>query len=339
MIYTYIMGENMVKKKIKIILFSMLVILSLIISGCSFPKYNTIGNFNAEESKKLYKEKKYDEAIKNIDGFLEKYPRNKKAIEQKAYVLIGSGKNEDGLVLLTNLYENGVKDTILLNNMSWAYNNLRLYEMADKYIDICLKSSTGDEEEYVNKGNALHGLKKYDEAIEYYDKALKKNSKYTFALFGKGLCLYEKSDYAGCLDYFKNYVELSGDKDVNYYLRNAYLKQKDYEGAIEEFTKQIKNKPDDLSLYITLGYIYEKQGDCNKAINCYNAVINKKLDYASAYYSKSICLVKLGKKEEACDNLRLAIKYDEEYLNDIKEDPEFDSIRNYDKFREVINGN
>lgn len=67
-----------------------------------------------------------------------------------------------------------------------------MFEMANKYIDICLKISSGGEEEFVNKGNALYGLKKYDEAIPYYDKALEKNPQYTLALYGKALSLYNR---------------------------------------------------------------------------------------------------------------------------------------------------
>lgn len=330
----------MIKDKTRLIAIGIFIIISVMISGCYGKMYNTIGDFKQEESNKLYKEKKYDEAIKSVDSFLEKYPNNKKAISQKAYILIGSGKNDEGLVLLTNLYEDGIKDSTILNNISWAYNNLHMYEMANKYIDVCLKTYSGDEEEYVNKGNALYGLKKYDDAITYYDKALEKNPDYSFALYGKALSLYNSKDYSGCLVYFKKYVEAGGDnKSVNNYIQNAYLKQNDFNGAINEFNNQIKKDPDNLSLYISLGSIYEKQGDFDKAINCYDTVINKKNDYAEAYYNKGACFAKLGKKDEACESLKLAIKYDEEYLYDIEDDSEFNSLRNYDKFQSLINKN
>ena len=328
----------MLKKKIKLITVGTLIILAIISSGCGLVKYNNIGHFKADESMALYKEKKYDEAIKSVDSFLEKYPNNKQAISQKAYILIGSGKNEDGLIMLTNMYEDGVRDSAALDNMSWAYNNLHMYEMAGKYIDLCLKTFPGDEEEYVNKGNALFGLKKYDDAITYYDKALKMNPKYTLALYGKALSLYSSGDYSNCLDYFKKYVEAGGDnKSINNYILNAYLKQNDINGAIDEFNSQINKNPDKFSLYIMLGSIYEKKDDFDKAIDSYDTVINKKNDYAEAYYDKAICLVKLGKKDEACNNLKFAIKYDEEYVYDIEDDPKFDSIRNYDKFQALIN--
>lgn len=115
------------------------------------------------------------------------------------------------------------------------------------------------------------------------------------------------------------------------------MKQNDINGAIHEFKSQINKNPDNLSLYTILGSIYEKQGDFFSAIDSYDAVINKENDYADAYYDKAVCLVKLGKTDEACNNLKLAIKYDEDYVYDIEDDPEFDSIRNYDKFQALIN--
>lgn len=308
----------------------------MLLSGCKLQKYTTNGSFDSKESTALYKDKKYDEALENVESFLEKYPHNKKAISQKAFILIASGKNEAGLVLLTDLYENGDANSTELNNISWAYNNLHMYEMANKYIDLSLKKEKSDEG-YTNKGNALLGLEKYDEALSYYDKALEKNSKSTFALFGKGLCLYEKKEYSECLIWFKKYNELEADdKSINYYITNAYLNQNDFNGAIDEFNNQIKNNPNDVSLYISLGYIYEKQGDFNKAINCYDSIINKDPTYTEAYYHKSISLVKLGKKDEACENLKIAIGYDESYIYDIQEDKEFDSLRNYYQFKALI---
>ena len=326
----------MLKNKIKIITLSIAIISVMLLSGCKLQKYTTNGSFDSEESTALYKEKKYDEALKNVESFLEKYPHNKKAISQKASILIASGENEAGLLILTDLYENGDANSTVLNNISWAYNNLHMYEMANKYIDLSLKKEKSDEG-YTNKGNALLGLEKYDEALSYYDKALEKNSKSTFALFGKGLCLYEKKEYKQCLVWFKKYNELEADdKSINYYITNAYLNQNDFNGAIDEFNNQIKNNPNDVSLYISLGYIYEQQGEFNKAINCYDSIINKDPTYTEAYYQKSISLVKLGKKDEACENLKIAIEYDESYIYDIQEDPEFDSLRNYYQFKTLI---
>lgn len=310
----------------------------LFLSSCTLMKYNLKGGFNQAEAEKLYNEKKYDEALKNVDDFLVKYPKNVKAISEKAVILVGSGKNEEGLVILTDLYEGGVRNSATLNNMGWAYNNLHMYTMANKYIDECLKSNDVTDKEYVNKGNALYGLKQYDKAIDYYDKALEKDPKSTLAFWGKGLCLYAMQDYEKCLVCFKNYEELDGDnKGLNYYMKNSYVKLKDFDGAINEFTQQIKNNPDNSSAYSALASLYEEKGDFKKAIECYDSIIKKSAEDADAYYEKSIDLVKLGRNDEACDNLKLALKYDEEYIYDILDEPAFDSLKNNDKFKALIN--
>lgn len=325
--------RNLTKK----IMIGILFVSIFLLSGCNLMKYNLIGDFDKTEAEKLYNEKKYDEALKNVDTFLKKYPRNEKAISEKAFILIGSGKNEDGLVLLTDLYENGFKNSTILNNMSGAYNNLHMYNMANKYIDECLKSTNITDKEYVNKGTALFGLKKYNEAIGYYDKALQKKPKSTTAFWGKGLSLYEMKEYEKSLVCFKNYEELGGDnKGLNYYIKNSYIKLKDFDGAINEFTKQIQNNQDNSSAYYSLASIYEQKGDFKKAIDCYDSIIKKSVDDAEAYYDKSINLVKLGRNDEACDNLQLVLKYDNEYMYDILDEPAFDSLKNNDKFKALL---
>jgi tetratricopeptide (TPR) repeat protein len=319
-------------------IFCVLLIFVVFCCGCSNNKYNNRGNFNTAFVEDLCKAKKYDEALRNIDIFLKKYPNNRKAISMKGYALISSGKNEDGFILLMKLIANSANDDVDLNNISWACNNLHLYKMANEYIDISLKMKPNSDKACVNKGNALQGLKKYDEAIQYFDKALDLNPKCSFALWGKGLCLYNKKEYRESIQYFKQYHKLrSDDKSSNYYITNSYLKLKDYNGAIDEFNSEINENPNNFSAYISLAKIYIAQKDYDKAITCYDSIINKSPDYADAYYDKSICLVKLGKKDEACDNLKLAIKYDEELSYDIQNDPEFDSLRNYNKFRALFN--
>lgn len=325
--------EQLYKK----IIIGILFISMFFLRNYNFIRYNTIGSFNNKEVAELYNEKKYDEALKITDDFLKKYPNNEIAISEKATILINSGKNEEALVLLTDLYENGVKISTDLNNMSWAYNNLHMYTMANKYIDVCLKSFPATEKEYVNKGNALNGLKEYDQAIDYYNKAIEKNPKSTNAFWGKGLCLYEKKDYKNCLICFQSYEELGGtNKSLNNYIKSSYLKLNDYDGAINEFNKQINSNQDNTSAYSSLADIYKQKGDFDKAIDCYDSIIKKSPKDAYLYYEKSICLAKLGKDDDACDNLKLALEYDGEYMYDISDEPAFNSLKNNDKFKALI---
>jgi tetratricopeptide (TPR) repeat protein len=324
----------MINNIIKRVLITGMLIFVLFLCGCTRLKYNNIGNYNSNTAEKLCREKRYKEALKSVDDFLKKYPNNKLAIGEKAYILISSGKNDEGLVLLTNLYEGGQNSSAVLNNISWGYNNLHMYSMANKYIDKSIKFWGATDKEYVNKGNALHGLGKRDEAIKYYDKALDKNSNSTFAVWGEGLCAYENKEYRKAIEYFKKYGTLNGgDKSYINYIKNSYLKLNDYDGAISELKNQISANGDNTSVYNSIAQVYEKKGDYSKALDYYDLIINQSPDDADAYYSKSICLVKLGKNDEACDNLKLAIKYDEEYLYDIMNNPEFDALKNNPKFK------
>lgn len=316
---------------------SVMLMFVLLLCGCTIHKYDSLGNFNIKDCQNLCKEKKYKEALQNVDDFLKKYPNNKIAIEEKAYILIKSDKNDEGLALLTDLYNNGEHSSTILNNICWAYNNLHLYEMANNYIDISLKNFTPTETEYVNKGNALHGLKNYDEAITYYDKALDKNPKSTLGLWGKGLCLYDNMEYIKCLECFKSYEALGGDnKDLDYYFKNSYLKLKDFDGAIDELNILINKDTNNYSASISLGIVYEEKGDYDKALACYDSIIKKAPDNAAAYYNKSICLVKMGKYDEACDSLKLTVIYDNEYLYDILKEPEFKVLKNNLKFKDLF---
>jgi tetratricopeptide (TPR) repeat protein len=86
-----------------------------------------------------------------------------------------------------------------------------------------------------------------------------------------------------------------------------------------------------------LGGVYRQQGDYKNALECYETVTKISPDNADAYYEKGICLVKLGEKDEACESLKLALKNDADYKYDIQDDPEFDPLRDYNKFKALFN--
>lgn len=313
-----------------------LIIFIFVASGCS---YQLDGNekFNSQEVKKLCEEKSYDEAMKKVNEYLKEHPDDRLATTEKGYILISSGKNEEGLMILIKQLDKYPKDHAILNDISWAYNNLHLYKMANSYIDRALKNSPNSDNEYVNKGNAQYGLKNYDEAIKYFNKALVINSKNSYAIWGNGLCLYEKKQYRQCIDYFKKYSELRSDgKSTNYYITSSYIALKDFDGAINEYKTQINNNPNNYVAYGSLGDVYRQQGDYKSALDCYEIVIKKYPDDADTYYEMGICFTKLGKKDDACESLKLAIKYDEEYIYDIQDEKEFDVLRGYDKFEVLL---
>jgi tetratricopeptide (TPR) repeat protein len=315
------------------------------LTGCMLPVIKEIADrsgsspgYNSKNIEKLFEEEEYEKAIEEIDKYLEKRPSALAALNDKAYALIALENNEEAIIVLNDLLKKEVNLDTTLNNLSWAYNNLGLYILADQYADRGLKIKPEDEYLRLNKGNAQYGLENYDEAMSYFDKALEKDSSLTYAVWGKALVYYDKKQYKEALDWFRKYRELGTEdvRDTDYYVTDSLINLKDYDGAISEYKEQIRLNPEEYYTYISLGDAYTMKGDLQQALGSYNKVISVAPEDPEGYYSKSLCLVKLGRKDEACENLESAIQYDSEYLYYAMDDPGFDEIRDYPKFKELF---
>ncbi|KHD37128.1 hypothetical protein NL50_07325 [Clostridium acetobutylicum] len=330
----------MIKYKKKIVA---LMLLATSLSGCSYDlkdlqHLKSKSSFDTVGIKILCEHKKYSEAMKQIDDYLKKHPDDKVALSEKGYVLVSQDKNEDGLLVLLKVNDKYPNYDVTLNNISWAYNNLKMYKLANKYADLALKQTPNSSEEFSNKGTALFGLKNYKEAEKYYDKALEKKSTDKVAIRGKALSLYKEKRYSKSLIYFKEYVIFdSSDIQASYYMEKCYIALNDVDGAIKEFKSDIMVDPENKGNYFALGDMYRKKADYSSALSCYDSLAEIDPEDPEIYFQKAICLVKSGDKDGACENLKLTLSYDSEYVSDIEEEPAFDALKDYDKFKEILN--
>ncbi|URZ03839.1 tetratricopeptide repeat protein [Clostridium felsineum] len=333
----------MIKYKKKI---AALMLLATCLSGCSYD-LKDLQNLNKKSSSVdtkgitiLCEHKKYTEAMKIVDDYLKKHPDDRVALCDKGYVLVAQGKNEEGLLQLVKANEKYPNDDAILNNMSWAYNNLKMYKLANSYADQSLKKEPNTAEELSNKGTALFGLKDYKKAESYYTKAIEKKSTDKTAIWGKALSLYKEKSYNKSLTYFKKYYKLdSSDMEASYYIEKCYISLHDVDGAISTFKDNIIVNPKNKGNYFALGDMYVKKEDYSSAISCYDNLAEIDSEDPEIYFEKAICLIKSGDKDGACENLKIALNYDSDYIDDIKEEPAFDVLKDYDKFKEIFNAN
>ena len=293
-------------------------------------------NFDASKVSTLYKQNKYEEAEKIVLEYLKTHPNDMLALSQKAYIAIAKGENEEGLILLDKLLLIEPDNESLLNNKSWAYNNLRLFNLALNYAEISLKFRPIDEYNYVNKANALYGLKKYEEALNFYNLAIKANDKFEYAHYGKGLCLKEKEEHADAFLSFKNAYEIvPTDNDYFDELINSCLKLKKYNDIIQFSDKRINIDFKDSSAYYYKADAYAYLNQHESALKYYDESIKYAEYDADALYAKCKIYLKLNDKNEAYENLTKALMADEEYEYYI-DASELKMLKGYKDFDKLI---
>lgn len=132
---------------------------------------------------------------------------------------------------------------------------------------------------------------------------------------------------------------LNPDDDSAYFFRGAaHFKFGEYQLAIEDYNEAIRLKPDEDYLYRDRGEAYYKLGQYQRAIEDFNEAIRLNDNDTEAHYHKACCFALQKNVLDAVSCLRSVLKKNEFYLESIRENQEFDTIRNeicfVDMFRE-----
>lgn len=94
--------------------------------------------------------------------------------------------------------------------------------------------------------------------------------------------------------------------------------------------------PDEAVTWAQLGLAYHNLGRNNDAMFALDSAIAIFNDLAMAHYYRSLVLLAIGNKAEAMEELQIAIELYEPYRDMAEEDSEFDSIRDTQEFRKLI---
>ena len=118
---------------------------------------------------------------------------------------------------------------------------------------------------------------------------------------------------------------------------NLFAAGESYEGAIAAYDAAFAIKPDKHEALNNKGIVLSKLDRNEEAIAAYDAALAIKPNYESAIYNKA-CLYGLqGDTESTLNFLKLAIELESENREIAKTDADFDSIRDNERFQQLIN--
>ena len=158
---------------------------------------------------------KYEEAIKVIDDLLEKYPDNSRLLSRKGLSLEILGKHSEALEYLNQALEIDPDDLTGLRNKGIVLVNLNKYEEAIKIIDRVLSLDPNDSEILLFKAIALEsqGLSA-EQFIQFYEKSMKINTNDYEMLCNIGFHITQMGGYEYAIKYFERAISLDPDNLV-----------------------------------------------------------------------------------------------------------------------------
>ena len=188
-------------------------------------------------------------------------------------------------------------------------------------------------------GIALYDQGKIKEAIDHYNKAISLKQDFVYAYNNRGNAYYKLGQYQLAIENFNEATRLKPDYiDAYIKMGNANAGLGQYPRAIEDYNQVIRLEPDYVDAYNNRGGAYASLGQYQRAIDDYDEAIRLKPDYPYPYYNKACALARQKKVSLACNCLRLAIERGYNIGDYIKEDKDFDNIRNTSCFIDLLKG-
>ena len=98
----------------------------------------------------------------------------------------------------------------------------------------------------------------------------------------------------------------------------------------------IEIKPSYAEAWNNKGYTLHDLSRYDDAIECYNKSLDMNSNDAHAWYSRACSKIKKGDIEGSLVDLKKAIEIDKNSIESAKEDKDFESIRNDERFKALI---
>lgn len=328
-----------------------------------------VENLLVEISYNLNKEGFFDEVQNIILPILEKY-QSENLIFELAYSLEQSNKLEESVKYYKQVIDKSTYHSKAWFNLGLAYNKLKRFEDALLSFDMAITIDKTMYEVYYNKANIFAVIKDYNRAISNYCEYLSFTKKKHIVYYYLGNCHENLNN----LEYAIDFYHMAAQKESLTFeaysdLAHVYYKIKEYKSSIKTCSIALLINEENSNLWHLMAKSYDKMGNKERTKRClkhaaiynqdgisvwidlYKFLLENEKNFnsnefiselksinnlhAPTYYLAAVIAFNQGNKNEAFNNIVLAIKLKKEYLIEILN--EFPILLSYHPIINFIN--
>lgn len=190
---------------------------------------------------------------------------------------------------------------------------IKEYPKAFQEINKVLRQNALNPEGYFLKGIIYKDLKDTAKAISSFQTALQVDPDYHEAMIQLGTVYAARKDQLA-IRYFDNAFRTDTNDVFPLYAKGMFFQeQNQYELAKEEYRKAILHNRDYRDAYFAMGFILMQQDSFDKAYRQFDLVTKLDPTNAKAYYNRGLCQELLGKDNEALQDYKQALTFNEQY--------------------------
>ena len=159
-----------------------------------------------ELGKNAFKEKRYEEAIFNLEKIIDIYNKDFVLYSDERYIIYNI-ENEEDINKINNIIAN------TYYNIGVSKQKLKIYEESIKYFDKTININNNYFKAYYSRGVSKYNIKCYRNAIRDFNKTLELNNCFKEAYYYRGLSYFKLNKYKKSLNDFNNALE-NIDKNI-----------------------------------------------------------------------------------------------------------------------------
>ncbi|MBM3177169.1 MAG: tetratricopeptide repeat protein [Bacteroidetes bacterium] len=151
---------------------------------------------------------------------------------------------------------------------------------------------------------------KFKEAEEELNEAIKNNPGIGAFYAQRGYLRFVRENFSGAIHDYDSAI-LLGTKDSELWVNRglAFEKISKSNEAMENYRQALQTDPANPKAWFTQGNLFLKNGDLVKSIENFSMALSFDSAYAACYHNRAIAQQRLGKKKEACSDLKNSLKY------------------------------
>jgi tetratricopeptide (TPR) repeat protein len=282
--------------------------------------------------------KRDQEALESFEKAIYLDPESVEAWRNRGAALGNLERDEEALESFEKAIDLAPESVLAWVNRGGSLNNLERYEEAlesyQKALDLAPKSFDA----WVSRGHTLRNLERYEEALEIYQKVIDLAPKSVDAWVNQGIALLDMERYEEALNACDRAFKIDSK---NHHALNtqalALSLLKNFEKAITAIDEAINLEPKKVLYRANRGIILARAGRYTEALADCEHAINQNPKHESGYYGKACCYALQGDIGQAIDNLQKAIDIaPRRSRREAKHNPDFDSIRDDERFRALM---
>jgi|GEM_PF-3918968 len=225
-------------------------------------------NYNVMASMGLVYAKKneFSKAISIYREICHKEPHNIKNLMNLSMIYAIQGKYKEAVSLLVEAEKIEADDAELLFNLALNYNNIKKYDVSDKYFEKTIKLNPHNEEVYVYYAKSLCEREKNHEALKVLEDGLsrlEKSSSILYLITKVSVSLHRLKSAA---DYARRLIDLAPESYSSYQLLiDVYRLKRNTSKIWVVYDRAIRNIKNDGNLFLDYGKDLCENGDYEKA--------------------------------------------------------------------------